>query len=189
MFAYACMPNPVIMSGPISITAVQPCEIEAIRRWRNDQMDVLRQTEPILPKQQRQYYETKIWPELRLPCPRQMLLSIHENEHHIGYGGLVHISWPNSRAEVSFLVDTALTIDEARHAQLFRDYLRLIKTLAFRDLGLHRLYTETFSHRSMHLRVLEENGFVLEGRLRNHVRVNGLPYDSILHGCLRDDYQ
>jgi RimJ/RimL family protein N-acetyltransferase len=189
MFAYACMPNPVLMSGALSIAAVQPQEIEAIRRWRNDQMDVLRQTEPIQPKDQRQYYETRIWPELGLPRPRQILLSIHESEHHIGYGGLVHISWPNLRAEISFLVDTAVTKDEARYAQLFRDYLGLIKTLAFRDLGLHRVCTETFSHRPMHLRILEESGFVFEGRLRNHVRVNEVPYDSILHGCLRDDSQ
>lgn len=184
MKRYACMPQAVIRDGSLSISAVQPEHIEQIRVWRNEQMDVLRQTRPISIAEQISYFDTHIWRDMESPYPKQILVAIHEDGIFIGYGGLVHISWNDSRAEVSFLIRTDLMSDSASVDTIFSSYLGLIKHLAFRDLGLNRLVTETFAHRTDIIPLLEKNGFVREGRMREHVRVNGLPTDSLIHGCL-----
>lgn len=170
--------------GDHAITGLQPVHTEAIRQWRNAQMDVLRQREPISPEQQRRYFDTEVWPTLRMPHPPQLLLSFSHAGRPIGYGGLVHIAWPHRRAEVSFLLDPARTADPAAYAADFGAFLTLLKQLAFGPLGLQRLWTETYATRGHHIGVLEANGFAFEGRLRRHVILDGQPVDSLLHGCL-----
>jgi RimJ/RimL family protein N-acetyltransferase len=187
MKRYIRMPQSEIRNGSMSLTAVQPEHIESIRQWRNEQMDVLRQAHPISPDEQATYFERMIWPDMDSSTPRQILVSIHLNSEFIGYGGIVHLSWTDMRGEVSFLIRTELMKDPATVDRLFSDYLTLIKQLAFRDLGLRRLSTETFAHRTDIIPLLERNGFVREGRMREHVLVNGVPTDSLIHGCLAHD--
>jgi RimJ/RimL family protein N-acetyltransferase len=187
MKRYVCMPQSEIREGSMSISAIQPEHIESIRIWRNEQMDVLRQAQPISPDEQIAYFDRMIWPDMDSAHPRQVLVSLFENGSFIGSGGLVHISWSDLRAEVSFLVETSRMSDPATVDRLFSTYLRLVKTLAFRDLGFRRLSTETFAHRTDIIPLLERNGFVREGRMREHVLVNGVPTDSLIHGCLAHD--
>ena len=187
MKAYLCMPRSEVGENAIRLTAVQPEQIEVIRQWRNAQMDVLRQSKAISPAEQEAYFAGTIWPDMEVLHPRQLLVSILEAGQLVGYGGLVHISWVDLRAEVSFLLDPQFISDDDRYRFLFTEYLRAIKLLAFRDLGFHRLFTETYAIRDLHVSILERSGFRLEGRLRNHVRVNERAVDSLLHGCLNDD--
>lgn len=171
----------------MSLSAVQPEHIESIRVWRNAQMDVLRQSAVITPEAQQTYFETVIWPDYESAQPKQLLVSIFRDHRHIGYGGLVHISWPDLRGEVSFLLNPDLTSDASTYDSIFSGYLELIKILAFNDLGLKRLYTETYAHRTAHIGILERSGFHSEGRLRGHVRIDGLPVDSLIHGLTTYD--
>src|SRR3546814_958505 len=90
-----------------------------------------------------------------------------EDGVRIGYGGLVHIAWDYCRAEISFLLDPAIVRREAEVAQIFGSWLELMKLLAFDDLNLARLTTETYAMREMFIRVLEAHGFVREGRLES----------------------
>jgi RimJ/RimL family protein N-acetyltransferase len=181
------MPQSEIREGSMSISAIQPEHIESIRVWRNEQMDVLRQAHPISPDEQVAYFDRMIWPDMDSATPRQILVSILLNGEFVGYGGIVHLSWTDLRGEVSFLIKTDLMKSPATVDRLFSDYLTLIKQLAFRDLGLRRLSTETFAHRTDIIPLLERNGFVREGRMREHVLVNGVPTDSLIHGCLSHD--
>jgi RimJ/RimL family protein N-acetyltransferase len=181
---WRCMPRPVLVDAELAVSAVCEAHIEDIRRWRNAQLDVLRQATRIEPDQQRTYYAQQIWPEKASACPRNILLIIREHGRAIGYGGLVHIDWAYQRAEVSFLLDPAVGSDAERHAALFVRFMRLMQTLAFGDLGLHRLTSETYAFRIAHIAILERCGFVREGVLRDHVLVDGARCDAVLHGCL-----
>lgn len=185
--AYACMPQPVLSDGKLSVRAVRPADIEAIRQWRNAQIDVLRQTEPISPEQQEAYFARHIWPQFDNPRPDTLLVSYLEGDRLIGYGGLVHVAWRHRRAEVSFLLDPVHIADEATVARYFGTFLGLMKRLTFADLGLNRLCTETYAIRPHYIAMLEENGFRREGVLRQHVRIGEQPVDSFLHGCLAED--
>ena len=186
--AYVCLKRHQIAHQAYAIRTVEPGDIESIRQWRNAQMDVLRQQHAIACAEQIAYYEREIWPTLAELQPKNLLLAYLLNDQLIGYGGLVHIGWEHRRAEVSFLLDPVRTQDQLAYGEDFSIFLRLIKTLAFEDLGLHKLYTETFAIRTYHIKVLESAGFDLEGTLRQHVLLDDRPVDSLIHGCLKDTY-
>jgi len=156
-------------------------EIEAIRSFRNDQINILRQNQTISKDEQKAYFNHVILPCCKEKKPKQILLSYHHQGSFIGYGGLVHINWNFSHAEVSFLVDPSrkdvYNLD-------FSYFLKLIASLAFSKLKLHRLFTETFSYRTNHISILEKSGFKKEGVLRQHCFKDNQWVDSIIHGML-----
>lgn len=181
---YACLPREPLAAGVFAIRTLQDQHIEPVRLWRNAQLDVLRQTAPLTVDEQSRYYETVIWPTLSLAEPPNILLALSENGKPIGYGGLVHIAWRDRRAEVSFLLDPEIAARPDDYAPRFAAFLDLIKMLAFDDLRLRRLWTETFAGRRHHIEILEANGFQMEGRLRDHALVQGERVDSLIHGCV-----
>jgi len=181
---YACLSKPMVRHGVLSLIAVQPEHIEAIRNCRNAQMDVLRQSAPITPDEQTAYYAANMWPDMSRPKPRNVLFAYLDNGRFIGYGGLVHVAWEHRRAEVSFLLEPHLAKANDVYALYFSTFLRLIQTVAFDDLELHRLFTETYATRAHHISILESTGFHLEGTLKDHVRIQDQPVDSVIHGCV-----
>ncbi len=153
-----------------------------IRQWRNEQIDVLRQTAPLSSEDQDSYYRTVLAPQFQEPEPRQILWALEESGNLIGYGGLVHLVWSDKRGEVSFLAETS-RLDE-KLATDWTAYLGLLVPLARDELGLHKLTTETYSSRPHLIPILESQGFVLEGTLRDHHRIDDQYVDSLAHGLL-----
>jgi len=184
---YACLPHPRVEQGGYWVETVQPGDIQAIRAWRNAQLDILRQPAPISPEQQEAYFAAHIWPTVDAAQPANILLSLHEAERLVGYGGLVHIAWEHQRAEISFLLDPQAAVPVETYARHFTAFLGLMKLLAFSELGFERLFTETYALRTDHIAVLEAVGFRREGVLRRHVRINGRGVDALIHGCLKND--
>ena len=162
---------------------------EPIRAWRNAQLEVLRQAEPLSAEQQDGYFQRVVLPLFEQEKPGQLLFSLLHHGELVAYGGLVHISWSDARAEVSFLVDPTRAADAATYRQDFRAHLRLLGQVAFEGLKFNRLFTETYDIRPAHVALLEEAGFRLEGRLRQHVQLTpGTFADSLMHGQLAADY-
>jgi RimJ/RimL family protein N-acetyltransferase len=186
---YIVMPRPRLQDRELTLRAVQPADIEAIRQWRNDQMDVLRQSSLITPEDQQRYFAAQVWPQKNVLHPEQILLAIEMNGKLIGYGGLVHISWRDLRAEVSFLLAPSIECDRPMRSVIFAKFLRLLQELAFIDLSLIRIWTETYSNREEHIQTLESVGFQLEGRLRNHIALNNVFLDSLIHGSLSNNWR
>jgi len=170
-----------------SIMPVQKEHIEAIRQWRNAQITILRQRRQISELEQINYFEKNIWPSMLLSEPNNILVSFLNHEKLIGYGGLVHTSWSDKRAEVSFLLDPERSTNELTYAKDFQQYFRMIKRIAFVNLKLNKLFTETFDIRPKHIELLEKSGFVREGVLREHVQIKGQLINLIIHGCLNHD--
>lgn len=185
---YAVLPNPVLRRGSLEVSSVQGDHVEHIRRWRNAQISVLRQAHPITPDEQARYFANHVWPEKAQAQPPKILLAIKEDGALIGYGGLVHINWDYLRAEISFLLDPERAADDDVAAPVFAEFLHLMEGLAFADLALERLMTETYEQRTAFIAALDAHGFAREGRLRSHVRLDGgQPCDAILHGLLPSD--
>ena len=178
--------RPKSVGSMLTIRPIRAEDIEAIRLWRNAQLDVLRQSRPIAREEQEQYFATHIWPFVNEPHPPQILVSYFDGGRHIGYGGLVHIAWEHKRAELSFLLDPARA---ERYCADFAAFLRLIRELAFAEIGLQRLFTETYAMRTEHMEVLEQAGFKPEGVMRRHVLIDGRPVDAIIHGCLNGQFK
>lgn len=181
---YNCLSHDKFISGDYSLAVVQSEDIEDIRKWRNAQMQVLRQNVPIEPDQQTKYFSSMVWPSMALPEPDNILLTFFYREKRIGYGGLVHISWQDKRAEMSFLLSTEYISDDNEYERYFSIFIELLLKISFDHMAFHRVFTETYSIRKHHIVVLEKAGFTLEGTMRDHVKLEGNFVDSLLHGVL-----
>ena len=189
MTTYRALPQPEFRHEAYRLVPIRYEDREPIRAWRNAQLEVLRQAAPLTAEQQEAYFQRVVLPLFEQERPGQLLFSLLHHDELVAYGGLVHISWPDARAEVSFLVDPTRAADAATYRQDFRAHLRLLGQAAFAGLQLNRLFTETYDIRPAHVAILEEAGFRLEGRLRQHVQLKpGTFADSLMHGQLAADY-
>lgn len=182
MYVYRSLGTELILCEGLGLGAVQQDEIDAIRVWRNQQKEILRQKEDITVDVQQKYFEDFVWSQLEFSAPSQLLLSIYSDNLLIGYGGLVHISWEHFRAEISFLTNTQISEGSKQYVTLFSRFLKAMQTIAHDKLGLHKLTLETYEMRSQHITTIESAGFVREGTLIDHVLVNEKWMNSILHG-------
>jgi len=181
---FRCLNVDAVVQGDWRIVPLRHKDLLSIMQWRNAQLKVLRQREPLSVEQQERYYEEVIAPSFAQKEPKQILFSYLHREELIGYGGLVHIAWEDRRAEVSFLAAPERAENASTYSQDFAIYLSLIKNAAFRHLGFTRLFTETYDIRPLHVSILESGGFLPEGRLKAHVWIDGQPVDSLMHGCV-----
>lgn len=179
---YAHFPDLAGESGSFAVRPLTWEDREPIRQWRNEQIDVLRQAHPLSTAEQDRYYRTVIQPQFEQENPAQILWAFEQDGSLIGYGGLVHIAWSDRRGEVSFLTETSRASTSL--AEDWTEFLGLIVPIARDRLGFHKLTTETFAIRSTLIPVLESQGFVLEGTLREHHRCDGAWVDSLAHGQL-----
>lgn len=159
-------------------------DMESIRVWRNAQIDILRQQTPIESEQQKKYFINSILPTFEMEQPPQILFSFLHNNKLIGYGGLTHIDWIARRAEISFLLDPPRNHYPKKFQIDFRHFLAMLMKITFKELKLHRLFAETYAFRSEIMLPLEELGFRLEGRMREHVFKRGEWMDSLIHGIV-----
>ena len=159
-----------------------------IKEWRNQQMDVLRQKRVLTDEDQENYYNRFILPSFSQEEPTIMLFSFLENEQCIGYGGLTNIDWASKRVELSFLVNHQRAANNDLYLKDFSSFIDLMKKIAFDELNFNRIFTETYDLRPLHIRILEENGFKLEGRMKEHILVNGVLTDSLIHGFIKKYY-
>lgn len=187
MINYVCLRTSQFEHPPYRLVPLRYEDIYKIMHWRNAQMDVLRQSVLLTEETQAHYYQHVVEPTFTENHPKQILFSLLHNNHCIGYGGLVHIDWTARRGEVSFLVDPKRIDHPKQYREDFSNFLSLIKQVAFNDLNFHKIFTETFDVRPLHIAVLEDNKFVQEGRLKKHVLVDDQFVDSIIHGYIQHD--
>ena len=189
MPTYRPLPSAEYRHGAYQLVPIRYDDREPIRAWRNAQLEVLRQAAPLSAAQQDAYFQRVVLPLFEQERPDQLLFSLLRHGQLVAYGGLVHIAWPDGRAEVSFLADPGRAAEPATYRQDFRAHLRLLGQVAFEGLAFNRLFTETYDIRPAHVAILEEAGFQLEGRLRQHVQLKpGTFADSLMHGQLAADY-
>lgn len=182
--SYRCLTHQSFSLGKYTLVPIRGEDMEAIRVWRNAQIRYLRQKEPLTVEQQDKYYHEVLLPSFSQTEPSQVLMSFLLNGVCIGYGGIVHINWVDRRGEVSFLVETERSLNSETYFQDFTNYLQLIKRVGFEDLHLHRLQTETYAIRPLHIKALESQKFVLEGCMKDHVWIEGEFVDTYVHGCV-----
>jgi ribosomal-protein-alanine N-acetyltransferase len=70
---------------------------------------------------------------------------------------------------------------------IMTDAVRVYVGYAFAELQLLRLVAHVFEFNLASARVLERNGFQLEGRLRKHLRKDGKLIDARFYGLLKED--
>ena len=168
-----------------------------IMNWRNEQLFHLRQKNILDINDQDLYYSNVIRPLFNENKPNQLLFSILYQNNLVGYGGLVHLNWIDKNCELSFLVKTNI-LDEheknfdsaeikTKYQIIFSDFILCMKEITFNHLKFNRLFTETYSVRKNHLKILEMNQFKFEGNQREKVLISGKYIDSYFHSIIKND--
>jgi len=170
------------------LTSIRTEDAETIMKWRNEQMSALRQSAPLTPSEQKNYFDNVVKPSLSQKQPNLILLRFTFENSLIGYGGLVHIDWENQRAEVSFLLDTERGKDTFQYGRDCSVFLNLLMRCAFDTLDLNKIYTYSYSHRSFHVNAVEASGFRRDGVLRQDTKVNGEWVNAVIASCLKSEY-
>ena len=183
--SYACLHQQEFTEEPYRMEPLRYEDIFLIKKWRNEQIDILRQKIFLTDAMQMAYFENVIQPSFALDQPDQILFSYFKEGKLIGYGGMVHIDWKAKQGEVSFLVETGRAKKTPVYQADFGSFLKLIKTVAFQDLGFKRLFTITYDIRPLHISILETSGFIAETRLKNEMDIKDKLVDVLIHGCER----
>jgi RimJ/RimL family protein N-acetyltransferase len=156
-----------------------------IMDWRNEQIYHLRQTLALSKNDQDAYFSDvieRLFDELK---PSQLLFSYLENDICIGYGGLVHINWIDSHAEISFIMDTKL--EKIHFQEHWKRFTRILEKIAFDNIGLHKIFTYAFDLRPQLYQALESIGFNREATLKEHCLFEGKFHDVVIHSKIKRD--
>ena len=177
---YEHWPN---LSKAIDAVAVRPIrwsDRESIREWRNQQIDVLRQQDPISTEQQDLYFSQILEPLMGMTHPSQFLFGIELGAQLIGYGGLTNIDWDAQRAELSFLVDSKI-LKTPTYKEIMLTFIQIVSEFAKKQFGLKQIFTETYTQRDDHIKILELAGFEHQTFLADRAVINGESVGSQIH--------
>ena len=153
-----------------------------IMKWRNEQIHHLRQKNPLSAEDQENYFSNVVNKIFTQDKPEQILFSFLQNDTCIGYGGLVHINWPDKNAEISFIMDTAQ--EKENFEKYWSVYLSLIEKVAFQELKIHKIQTYAYDLRPHLYPIFASVGLVRDARLRDHKYIDGAFVDVIIHSKL-----
>lgn len=187
----------IFQSNGVRITPLKFEHRFHILKWRNEQLYHLRQKEKLTKKNQNIYFEKVLKILFEEKEPYQLLFSIFYNEKLIGYGGLVHLNWIDRYCEMSFLVKTSV-LEEHQNSnfnlnkktvydKVFSEFIKCMREIVFKHLEFNRLFTETYSLRKNHIKVLSKNNFIYEGTQRKKILISGKYYDSLFHSIIKND--
>ena len=171
-----------------TVRAIGETDLDHLRRWRNEQQEVLRQQAPLSREHQLNWFRSIVE-----PCyaserfPAALLVVVEEDGEPTSYGGLTNIEWVSRRGEVSFLAASERARAPRRYAAEITRFLSWLFDFTFETISFNRLFTETWEFRHHHIELLERAGMTKEGRLRQHVAKDGLLHDALIHGILAGD--
>lgn len=165
--------------GEFSLVPIRYEDRFEIMKWRNEQIYHLRQDKLLTEEDQERYFQTVVSQLFEQESPQQLLFSFLRNGICVGYGGLVHISWVDKHAEISFILNTAL--EETHFDEFWSTYLKMLEELAFEQLQLHKIFTYAYDLRRHLFQMLEKNNFIKEATLKEHTYFNQKYIDVIIH--------
>ncbi|MCB5270272.1 MAG: GNAT family N-acetyltransferase [Candidatus Cloacimonetes bacterium] len=108
------------------------------------------------------------------------------NNEYLGYTRLGDFNCRNKRAELSYYFPA-----ENRYKGYGTVIMGLCMAMAFdREFfwPLHKIYAETSSYNTPSIRLLENSGFTLDGKIRAHYWLGGEKYDQYVYTLLRSEY-
>jgi len=180
--AYSCLKKEKYHFKKYSIIPIRKKDIQSIRKWRNEQIDILRQTKKITKIKQIEYYERIIKKTFNQKKPNSILFSYCLEDKCIGYGGFVHINWNKKRAELSFLLDTECVKKKRIYKKEFSIFLKLLFRVNMEQTKFKTIFTETYDIRPTHITILEENDFKYIKKIKNSKKnTENKIHDSIFH--------
>jgi RimJ/RimL family protein N-acetyltransferase len=184
---YKCLTSAECSLGSHQLISIRDQDKYAIREWRNEQVDILRQKDLLTIAQQESYFRNIVDKLFETDQPDQLLFSFLEDGELVGYGGLVHIDWVSKNGEISFITETSRNKSIRQFNDDWSHYLHLLKVMVQSQLGFVKIYTYAYDIRPHLIEMLLDNNFREEARLKNHILVQGTLHDVLIHSYFFDD--
>lgn len=182
---YRCLKRQEFSFNQYKIIPIRDSDKYAIMNWRNEQISILRQKNPLTKENQDNYFKEVISKLFDEQFPDQIIFSVLENDVFIGYGGLVHIDWASSNAEISFITATDRANLPNRFILDWKIFLTLLIPVA-QQIGMIKIYTYAYDLRPNLYLALGASAFVQEARLFRHVKIDERFYDVLIHSFFID---
>jgi len=163
-------------------------DIFKIKKWRNDQIDILRQNKILSDLDQENFYQGLIKKSFYNSNPNEILFSFLLNDVCIGYGGVVYVDWEKKTAEISFINETKRANQNKIYENDFNTFISLLFPISFSELKFNKLTTETYGIRRNTLQILDKLGFQLKKIEQETILINNNKYDSLFHEYLNKFY-
>jgi RimJ/RimL family protein N-acetyltransferase len=184
---YKCLPVKEFTNGIYKLIPIRDEDKYAIMKWRNEQIDILRQKELLTLNGQESYFRNVVDKLFEEEKPTQLLFSFFEGESLIGYGGLVHIDWESGSGEISFITETSRTSDKNQFINDWKNYLNIVRVVAKDYLRFFKVYTYAYDVRPELFVALTESNFIQEARLKKHILVKNRLQDILIHSLFLPD--
>ena len=156
-------------------------DISKIKKWRNDQISVLRQNKILTDADQENYYQELVEKSFFNPKPNEILFSFLLDDTCIGYGGMVYADWDKKTAEISFITETKRSNLNEIYQNDFTAFTTILFRISFSELLFNKLTTETYGIRTNTLRILDQLGFQLKKIDKKKILINNEMCDSFHH--------
>ena len=163
-------------------------DISKIKKWRNDQISILRQNKILTDADQENYYQELMKKSFFNPKPNEILFSFLLDDTCIGYGGMVYVDWDKKTAEISFITETKRANLNEIYQNDFTAFITILFRISFSELLFNKLTTETYGIRTNTLRILDQLGFQLKKIDKKKILINNEMYDSFHHEYLKKFY-
>ncbi len=122
----------------------------------------------------------------RLERQEIVLMAIETAEGvHIGNVGLETIDWKNRHAEMGIMIGEKAYWNQGYGA----DAIRTLLGLAFREMGLHRVFLRVDADNGRGIHCYEKVGFQREGIMREMVFKEGAYGDQYLMSILESEFE
>ena len=167
----------------VKLRAIELSDLEQLRIWRNNPINrqYFREYRELSDQDQMDWYKNIV--QAKKEVLMFAIIDI-DTEILLGACGLCYIDYIRRSADLSIYIghndiylDSKYSIDCAK---LLLDY-------GFDEIGLHRIWSEVYSHDTVKQNFFDSLGFQIDGRLRQSHWTGGKWEDSIIYSFLSCD--
>jgi len=169
------------------ITVLKTLEREHCKKlWREHEIDDDLPTQPFEPGKSIEKADEWFEDIQKKQGEEQYYLGIFTKEDElVGDIQVTNIDWKNRTAELG----VGISKIEDRGKGYGSDASRTILKFGFEHLDLNRVSARTFEFNKPAIKLLEKNGFELEGREKEAAFISGDRYDRLIYGLLRSKFK
>jgi RimJ/RimL family protein N-acetyltransferase len=174
---------PLIQGRLVRLRAREREDVDRAYRWINDyevsRFLILRYPQSRL-QEQAWLDNTPVAGFFGLPLAIETLEGVH-----IGNIDLRDVQPENRTAEIGIMIGEKRYWSQGYGS----DAVRTLTRFAFRVMNLQRVHLRTYEYNERGQAAFRKAGFVEEGRLRQHIYMEGRYWDVVLMGCLREEFE
>jgi RimJ/RimL family protein N-acetyltransferase len=167
----------------VDLLPLNPDHVELYCKWENkpNVRKYLRRETPLIIEDSKKYIDTG---ENKIKS-RIMFEILHKKGNEpIGFCELTEISWINRNAYIGLLIGET----DYWGYGIGSEVISLMLNYGFNELNLSKIRIDVFEPNKSSIKCIERNGFKLEGCLRKEAYIDGMYYDLLVYGILKEEW-